>query len=172
MLKQKLNAVIRSLSSHDFDGMLKVINDAAQAYRGVIPEDQWRTPYMPADELQSEITAGVQFYGWFEDDMLLGVMGIQPIQDTTLIRHAYVLPRYQRRRIGGQLLQHLLRLTRTPEVLVGTWKAATWAIQFYKGHGFSAVSNYEKDQLLRRYWDISERQVETSIVLKFRRKST
>lgn len=158
--------MIRSLLPSDFDAMLKVINDAAQAYKGVIPDDRWKEPYMSAEELREEIKAGVRFYGWMEGKHLLGVAGIQAIKDTTLIRHAYVLPRCQRRGIGTRLLGYLMSLAETPEVLVGTWADATWAIRFYEKHGFKLVSSREKDRLLRTYWNIPERQIETSVVLR------
>jgi GNAT superfamily N-acetyltransferase len=157
--------MIRKLSLSDFDAILEVINDAAQAYKGVIPKDRWKEPYMPADELREEIKAGVIFYGWVEDK-LIGVMGIQTIKDATLIRHSYVLTKDQRRGIGEKLLKHLMTITYTPEILVGTWANATWAISFYEKNGFELVSHEEKDRLLHKYWDIPERQVETSVVLK------
>ena len=149
----------------DFNAILRVINDAAQAYRGVIPDDRWQEPYMSAEELKEEIEAGVRFFGWEEDRHLLGVAGIQALKDTALIRHAYVLPKYQRRGIGTGLLQYLVGLAGTPEILVGTWADATWAIRFYEKHGFKLVSPKEKDRLLRTYWHIPERQVEASVVL-------
>jgi GNAT superfamily N-acetyltransferase len=158
--------MIRSLLSSDFDTILKVINDAARAYRGVIPADRWKEPYMSAEELRKEIEAGVHFYGWVEDERLLGVTGIQSMKDTTLIRHAYVLPGYQRKGIGTGLLKYLVGLAKTPEILVGTWASANWAIRFYEKHGFKLVSSKEKDELLWTYWSIHERQVETSVVLK------
>jgi len=161
--------MICKLSPSDVDSVLRVVNDAAQAYKGVIPDDRWKEPYMSAEELKKEIEAGVRFYGWVEDDTLLGVMGIQHIKDTTLIRHSYVLTKYQRGGIGGKLLGHLMSLAKTPEILVGTWQDATWAIRFYEKHGFKLVSRKEKDRLLREYWNIPERQIETSVVLKFKR---
>lgn len=121
---------------------------------------------MSADELREEIEAGVQFCGWEEGGNLLGVAGIQALEDTTLIRHVYVLPRYQRKGIGTKLLEYLVGLAKTPEILVGTWADATWAIRFYEKHGFKLASTREKDKLLRRYWNIPERQVETSVVLR------
>jgi len=158
--------MIRSLLPSDFDNILKVINDAAQAYQGVIPADRWKEPYMSAEELKEEIEAGVWFFGWVERGHLLGVAGIQALKDTTLIRHAYVLPGCQGKGIGKRLLEYLVGLAGTPEVLVGTWADATWAIRFYEKHGFKLVSSREKDRLLRAYWHIPERQVETSVVLK------
>jgi len=158
--------MIRSLLPSDFDDMLKVINDAAQAYKGIIPDDRWKESYMSAGELKEEIETGVRFFGWEEGRHLLGVTGIQAIKDTTLIRHAYVLPGCQGRGIGTRLLEHLLGLAETPEILVGTWADATWAIRFYEKHGFKLVSSREKDRLLRIYWNIPEKQVGTSVVLK------
>ena len=121
---------------------------------------------MSAEELEEEIEAGVRFFGWVEGERLLGVAGIQTLKDTTLIRHAYVLSGCQRRGTGTKLLEYLTGLAETPEILVGTWAAATWAIRFYEKHGFKLVSSREKDRLLRAYWNIPERQIETSVVLK------
>jgi GNAT superfamily N-acetyltransferase len=153
----------------DLNSLQWVINDAAEAYKGVIPEDQWKEPYMSTEELQKEIEADVEFYGWMEEDILLGVMGIQSVKGTTLIRHSYVLSKYQRKGIGGKLLEHLTRLAKTPEILVGTWEDATWAIRFYEKHCLRLVSREEKDRLLREYWNIPERQIETSVVLRLKR---
>ena len=161
--------MIRGLSFTDFDAILGVINDTAWAYKGVIPADRWKEPYMPTGELKEEIEAGVRFFGWVEDGQLLGVEGIQAIKDTTLIRHAYVLTKFQGRGIGTSLLEHLMSLAETSEILVGTWADATWAIRFYQRHGFKLVSPEEKDRLLRAYWNIPDRQVETSVVLRFTR---
>ncbi len=159
--------MIRNLLSSDFDAVLKVINDAAQAYKGVIPNDRWKEPYMLAEELKEEIEAGVRFLGWVEDSHLLGVMGIQAIKDATLIRHAYVVTKCQGRGIGTELLEHLIGLAQTPEILVGTWANATWAIRFYEKHSFKLASPKEKDELLRTYWNIPDRKIETSVVLRF-----
>jgi len=162
-------AMIRELYPSDFEAILLVVNDGAQAYKGVIPDDVWKEPYMSAEELKSEISSGVSFYGWTENGVIVGVMGIQPVGEVTLIRHSYVLTGYQRTGIGGKLLEYLVGLARTEEVLVGTWEKAVWAIHFYEKHGFRQVSRAEKDSLLRRYWSIPERQIETSVVLRFRR---
>jgi GNAT superfamily N-acetyltransferase len=159
--------MVRGLLPSDFDAILNVINDAAQAYKGVIPDDRWKEPYISAEELKEEIEAGVQFFGWVEDEHLLAVVGIQPIKDTTLIRHIYVLAECQRRGIGIRLVKYMMGLAQTPEILVGTWADATWAIRFYEKHDFKLVSPGEKDRLLRTYWNIPERQVETSVVLRF-----
>jgi GNAT superfamily N-acetyltransferase len=158
--------MIDSLLPSDFDAILKVINDAAQAYKGVIPDDRWKEPYMSAEELREEIEAGVRFFGWVEGGHLLGVAGIQAIKDTTLIRHTYVLLRCQRDGIGTRLLEYLIGLAETPKVLVGTWADATWAIRFYEKYGFKLVSTSEKNRLLRTYWNIPDRQIETSVVLR------
>jgi GNAT superfamily N-acetyltransferase len=140
------------------------VNGAAEAYRGVIPADCWHEPYMPADELDREIDAGVVFWGYEDDGQLVGVMGIQDVGDVDLIRHAYVLPGNQRRGIGGALLERLTGSTGRP-ILVGTWAAADWAIDFYRRHAFELVPPERGAELLRRYWSIPDRQVETSVVL-------
>ncbi|MDD3581270.1 MAG: GNAT family N-acetyltransferase, partial [Desulfobacca sp.] len=156
--------MIRPCDQHDFEAIYAIINEAAEAYRGVIPADRWHEPYMPRDELQQEIEAGVVFWGYEESGELLGVMGLQPVQDVTLIRHAYVRTAQQNQGIGGQLLTTMCQQTERP-ILVGTWAAATWAIRFYEKHGFCLVSPAEKDRLLKKYWSIPERQIETSVVL-------
>jgi GNAT superfamily N-acetyltransferase len=161
--------MIRKLSSSDLDSILHIINDAAVAYKGVIPEDRWKEPYMSRVELKREMDESVVFYGWAEDECLVGVMGIQHVKDTTLIRHSYVLTAHQRKRIGGILLEYLKSLAETPEILVGTWKDAEWAIRFYEKHGFQEVSLKDKNDLLRKYWTIPKRQIETSVVLRLRR---
>ena len=158
--------MIYKVASSEFNSILSVVNDAAQAYKDVIPADCWKTPYMAPEELKAEIDGGVEFYGWGENNVLVAVMGIQPVKDVTLIRHAYVLTNHQRRGIGEKLLSHLLRLALAPKVLVGTWEAAWWAIRFYEKRGFKLASTKEKNKLLRKYWNITERQVETSVVLK------
>jgi N-acetylglutamate synthase-like GNAT family acetyltransferase len=156
--------MIRPCEANDFEAIYEIVNDAAQAYKGVIPADRWHEPYMPREELQHEIDAGVRFWGYEEDGELIGVMGIQDVQDVTLIRHAYVRTTQRRKGIGSQLLAHLRPLTDRP-ILIGTWVAATWAIRFYEKHGFRLVSEEEKNRLLKKYWTIPERQVETSVVL-------
>jgi GNAT superfamily N-acetyltransferase len=155
---------IRPVRADEFDTMLAIINDAAEAYCGVIPEDRWHDPYFSAEYLRSEIEAGVRFYGYEVDGELLGVMGVQDVADVTLIRHAYVSPRAQRSGVGGRLLRSLLAKTHKP-VLIGTWADAHWAVAFYEKHGFRVTSRDETTRLLKRYWDIPERQVETSVVL-------
>jgi GNAT superfamily N-acetyltransferase len=144
--------------------ILRIVNAAAEVYRGVIPADRWHEPYMPQDELDAEIAAGVAFWGYEADGALVGVMGIQPVEDVDLIRHAYVLPESQGGGVGSALIEHLQPLARG-RMLVGTWAAAEWAIRFYLRHGFVRVSPEEAAALLRRYWTIPERQIETSVVL-------
>ena len=157
-------AAIRPCGDHERDAVLAIVNAAAEAYRGVIPADRWHEPYMPQSELDGEIAAGVAFWGYEDGGELLGIMGIQPVGDVDLIRHAYVVPEAQGRGVGGELLEHLMG-SATRRVLVGTWAAAEWAIRFYAGHGFEQVTPERKSELLRVYWDIPERQVETSVVL-------
>jgi GNAT superfamily N-acetyltransferase len=143
------------------EAIFEVVNAAAEAYRGVIPADRWREPYMPMEELDGEIAAGVEFWGYEDGDgRLVGVMGVQPVADVVLIRHAYVLPAAQGQGIGGALLQHLTTGTDV-RILIGTWAAAEWAIGFYRRHGFVPVTPELKDRLLETYWNIPERQVET-----------
>lgn len=144
--------------------MYTVINSAAMAYQGVIPDDCWKEPYMPEDELAKEIEAGVIFWCREENSSILGIMGIQDVMDVTLIRHAYTRPAHQRKGIGAILLKHLASQTMRP-LLMGTWAEAKWAIKFYEKLGFSLVTKEEKNFLLRKYWNIPERQVETSVVL-------
>jgi GNAT superfamily N-acetyltransferase len=158
------------LSELDFDAILNVINEAANAYKGVIPTDRWKEPYMPAQELCEEVQGGMQFYGLKENNVLVAVMGIQPVKDVTLIRHAFVLTFHQRKGYGEKLLKHLTALASTPTVLVGTWRAAFWAVNFCAKYGFIQVSEEEKNKVLRTYWNIPERQVETSVVLKLVRQ--
>jgi GNAT superfamily N-acetyltransferase len=156
--------MIRRCSDADFAAIEAIINEAAEAYRGVIPADCWHEPYMTRSELMSEIAAGINFWGWDESGALAGVMGLQQVGDATLIRHAYVLPAHQGRGIGGALLKMFADQTAGP-LLVGTWAAAEWAIRFYERHGFRMVSTEEKDRLLETYWSIPSRQRETSVVL-------
>ncbi len=156
--------MVRSCTEADFAAILAIVNDAAQAYRGHIPADRWREPYMPEEELRHELDAGVVFWGWEQAGRLVGVMGLQDVADVTLIRHAYVATAARRRGIGGELLAFLLHRTSRP-VLIGTWAAATWAVRFYEQHGFRVVSLADKERLLRKYWRIPDRQIETSVVL-------
>lgn len=162
--------MISKLTTADSQAILTVVNDAATAYKGKIPSDCWKEPYMPAEELNEELQRGVQFYGWKTNGTLVAVMGIQPVGDVTLIRHAYVLTSCQRKGLGAKLLKHLLSLAKTGKVYVGTWQAASWAINFYEKHGFTLVSTEEKNKLLKKYWSIPKRQIETSVVLQLKRQ--
>jgi GNAT superfamily N-acetyltransferase len=156
--------MIRRCTDADLATIESIINDAAEAYRGVIPADCWHEPYMPRAELAAEIAAGVVFWGWDEAGSLVGVMGLQPVRDVTLIRHAYVRPSHQGRGVGRELMAALAGQVTGP-LLVGTWAAADWAIMFYERRGFRLVSPAEKQRLLDTYWTISTRQRDTSVVL-------
>jgi len=156
--------MIRPCGAADVPRIFAIVNEAAEAYRGVIPADRWHEPYMPMDELEREIAAGVRFWGLEEDGELAGVMGLQDVKDVTLIRHAYVRSHRQRRGVGSGLMDALVARARK-RLLVGTWAAATWAIRFYERHGFRLVSREEKDRLLDAYWTIPARQRDTSVVL-------
>jgi GNAT superfamily N-acetyltransferase len=155
---------IRRCRDDEREAILAIVNAAAEAYRGVIPPDRWHEPYMAAAELEAELAAGVEFWGYEADGALLGVMGIQPVRDVDLIRHAYVLPASQRHGVGGALIRHVQARAERP-LLVGTWAAAVWAIDFYRRHGFELVGPERTAALLRTYWSIPERQIETSVVL-------
>lgn len=159
---------IRRSTPADVPVIFTIVNDAAQKYRGVIPADRWHEPYMPMHELESEIAAGVQFWLAEEEGKVLGVMGIQDKGEVALVRHAYTRTTLQRKGVGTQLLHHVEGLLDKP-VLIGTWADATWAIDFYKRNGYTVVSYAEKEKLLRTYWSIPARQVETSVVLADRR---
>lgn len=155
---------IRASRPSDFDAILAIINEAAGAYRGVIPADRWREPYMPAEELKKEIADGVAFHVAEQDRRLVGVTGIQDKGEVALIRHAYVASAMQRRGVGTTLLRHVLALSDKP-VLIGTWAAASWAIAFYRRNGFTVVADEYRAPLLRKYWSIPARQIEASVVL-------
>jgi GNAT superfamily N-acetyltransferase len=155
---------IRLCRDDERPAILAIINAAAEAYRGIIPKDRWHDPYMPFEALLADIEAGVIFWGYERDGALLAVMGLQRVRDVDLIRHAYVLPGSQRRGMGGLLLEHLQRLSGR-QTLVGTWTAADWAIRFYTRHGFAPVSPSRKTALLKTYWTVPDRQIETSVVL-------
>jgi N-acetylglutamate synthase-like GNAT family acetyltransferase len=156
--------MIRLCHAGDFPVLLKIINDSARAYNGIIPADCWAEPYMSADECRHEIEDGVQFWGYEEEGELIGVMGIQHVRDVRLIRHAYVRTAKRRTGIGAELLGSFRVQTAQP-LLVGTWAAAFWAVCFYEKHGFLPVPADEKDGLLKKYWNISDRQIQTSVVL-------
>jgi N-acetylglutamate synthase-like GNAT family acetyltransferase len=159
---------IRQADDADLTQVLAIINEAAQAYRGVIPADRWHDPYMPEQELRHEIGSGVTFWVAEEDNRLLGVMGLQDKGAVALIRHAYVAPTTQRKGVGTTLLRHVEALAGKP-VLIGTWADASWAIDFYRRNGFTVVPPAQKEHLLRTYWSIPDRQIETSVVLADKR---
>ena len=154
--------MIRECQPSDIGKMHFIINEAARAYRDIIPADCYHQPYTPMDELEQEMKH-MAFFGWEVDKELVGIMGFQPIKDVTLIRHAYVLPQWQKQGIGNRLLSHLKNLVTTSHLLVGTWADAYWAIGFYQKYGFTLQP--DKNDLLRTYWDVPERQIETSVVL-------
>ena len=129
-----------------FQDIFTIVNDAAQAYKGVIPADRWHEPYMPLEELRDEIAAGVKFWGYADGGRLVGVMGMQPVKDVTLIRHAYVRTEKRNHGIGGKLLHHLLERIEG-KILVGTWQAAGWAVRFYQKHGFQLVGDRGEEPL-------------------------
>ena len=156
--------MIRVCGKIDVEVICNIINDSAQAYRGVIPPDRWHEPYMPLDELKREIAAGVKFLGYQDDTGLVGVMGTQPVKDVMLIRHAYVRMARRREGIGSALLTACVDRSEAP-VLIGTWTAATWAIDFYRKHGFSVIDREKKNRMLEIYWSIPERQIETSVIM-------
>jgi GNAT superfamily N-acetyltransferase len=156
--------MIRECAASDFEQIFQIINDGAQAYKGIIPADRWTEPYMSRDKLRHEIADGIAFWGFEAEGALAGVMGLQDVQDVTLIRHAYVRTANRNQGIGGKLLSHLRTITSRP-VLIGTWADAVWAIGFYEKHGYRVVDPVEKDRLLKKYWNIPDRQVETSVVL-------
>jgi len=156
--------MIRGCTERDLSDIYAVINDGAHAYRGVIPTEHWRDPYMPLDELRSEIAAGVRFWGYELSDQLIGVMGLQEVLDAALIRHAYVRTAYRNQGVGGQLLAELRNQTER-RLLVGTWAAARWAIRFYEKHGFRLADERTKNRLLKRYWSIATAQIAASVVL-------
>ncbi len=154
--------MFRICQPNDIERINFIINEAARAYEGVIPSDRYHQPYMSMDELKREMKR-MTFLGWEVDGELVGVMGLEPIKDVTLVRHAYVLPRWQQQGIGSKLLNRLKTLVTTSRLLVGTWADAYWAIRFYEKHGFTLLPN--KDKLLKTYWDIPQRQIETSVVV-------
>jgi N-acetylglutamate synthase-like GNAT family acetyltransferase len=156
--------MIRECVASDFEQIWQIINDGAQAYKGIIPADRWTEPYMSREKLRHEIDDGVEFWGYQEDGTLAGVMGLQHVQDVTLIRHAYVRTSSRQRGIGAALLSHLREKTARP-VLIGTWADAVWAIRFYEKHGYRVVDPAEKNRLLKKYWNVPDRQIETSVVL-------
>jgi N-acetylglutamate synthase-like GNAT family acetyltransferase len=160
----KTENMITKSKTEDFIQIYEIINDAAQAYKGIIPADRWHEPYMTQEELKKQIAEGVEFWCYTEEHNIIGVMGIQFKGDVTLIRHAYVRTAARNKGIGGKLLDHLSTLSTMP-ILIGTWADAIWAIAFYQKKGFRIIVGEEKNNLLRKYWSIPARQIETSVVL-------
>jgi N-acetylglutamate synthase-like GNAT family acetyltransferase len=160
--------MVRPATQADFQRIYEIINDAAQAYKGIIPADRWHEPYMPQAELEAQIADGVRFNCYLENDEIVGVMGIQDKGEVNLIRHAYVSTKRRGGGIGSILLRELVDSSPKP-ILIGTWKAADWAIRFYEKHGFTQMSEEDKNRLLKTFWNIPERQIETSVVLKDQR---
>jgi len=156
--------MIRRCTPNDLSAIYAIINDAAQAYKGVIPQDRWHEPYMPLEELREEIAHGVVFWGFESEGTLAGVMGIQDRGEVDLIRHAYVRTRDRNRGIGSELLRHLEAMTTKP-ILIGTWADAAWAIRFYQKHGYRLLGRADTERLLKKYWSVPERQIATSVVL-------
>jgi GNAT superfamily N-acetyltransferase len=161
--------MICKLSNTNIQEIITIINESATAYKGKIPADRWKEPYMDIQELKEEFQRGVQFYGYMENNNLVAVMGIQPVNDVTLIRHAYTLTSQQRKGIGEKLLDHLLILAQTERILVGTWETAPWAVKFYEKNGFRPLSREDTNKMLKKYWNIPERQVATSVALECKR---
>ena len=158
--------MIRQCTAAEFESILSIINDAAQAYRGVIPDEHWHEPYMSEDQLRREMDAGVEFSCFEDSGKVVGVMGIQVVKDATLIRHAYVVSEVQGRGVGSELIRFLIPRAKE-KLLVGTWASASWAIGFYERNGFRMVGQERKDDLLRTYWTISREQKDVSVVLEY-----
>jgi GNAT superfamily N-acetyltransferase len=155
---------IKPCERKDESEILAIINESARAYRDVIPSDRYHEPYMTVDELRKEMRE-MTFFGYQENNRLLGIVGYQPVKDVTLLRHLYVRPEYHRHGIGRKLTEHVIGVAKTARILVGTWEAATWAVEFYQRCGFKLLPN--KNKILREYWKIPERQIELSGVLSF-----
>ena len=158
--------MISEYKKTDTSKILNIINDASIKYKGVIPDDCWKEPYMSEQELIDEFNDGVRIYGYNHNNELIGVIGIQEVKDVVLIRHAYTLSSYQGKGAGSALLEYLLKKNLNSRLLVGTWKDATWAIKFYEKFGFILHTKEEKTLLLKKYWKIPSKQIENSVVLE------
>ena len=158
--------MITEYTTNDLSNILNVINDAALKYKGVIPDDCWHEPYMLEQELINEFDNGVRMFGYVKNTILVVVMGIQELENVTLIRHAYTLSDYQGIGIGKSLLQYLLKTNKSDSWLVGTWQDATWALRFYVKNGFVLHRRKQTDQLLKKYWKVPLKQMENSVVLE------
>ena len=158
--------MIREYKKSDSSKILYVINDAAIRYKGIIPDNCWHEPYMSEQKLVNEFNAGVCMYGYHHNNKLIGVIGIQEVKDVILIRHAYTLTSYQRKGIGSALLEYLLKKNPNSRLLVGTWRNAAWAIRFYQQFGFILHTKEQTTLLLKKYWKITSKQIENSVVLE------
>ena len=158
--------MIKECTQNNTSEILNIINNASIKYKGIIPNDCWKEPYMSEQELLEEFSDGVRMYGYHQNDKLIGVIGIQEVKDVILIRHAYTLSSYQNRGVGSALIKYLLNKNQDSRILVGTWKDATWAIKFYQKFGFILHAKEETTLLLKRYWKISTKQIENSVVLE------
>ena len=158
--------MISEYKKTDTSKILHIINEASLKYKGVIPDNCWNEPYMSEQELIGEFNDGVRMYGYHNNNTLIGVIGIQKVKDVILIRHAYTLSSYQGKGVGSALLEYLLKKYKNSRLLVGTWKNATWAIQFYKKFDFILRTKEETALLLKKYWKIPTKQIKNSIVLE------
>ena len=158
--------MIRKYTKIDSSKILHIINDAAKKYKGIIPDDCWHEPYMSEQELIDEFNDEVRMYGYHDNNKLVGVIGIQEVQDIILIRHAYTLTSYQNKGTGSAMLEYLLKKSQNSRLLVGTWKNATWAIRFYEKFGFILHAKEQSTLLLQKYWQITPKQMKNSIVLE------
>ena len=158
--------MISEYTKSDISKILHVINDASLRYQGIIPNDCWHQPYMSEQELIDEFSDGVRMFGYNQDNKLIGVIGFQEKKDVTLIRHAYTLTSYQGKGTGSALLEYLLKKNKNSRLLVGTWRNSTWAIRFYKKFGFILHSKKQTTLLLKKYWQISSKQIQNSVVLE------
>ena len=158
--------MIRKYTKIDSYKILHIINDAAKKYKGIIPDDCWHEPYMSEQELIDEFNDEVRMYGYHDNNKLIGVIGIQEVQDIILIRHAYTLTSYQNKGTGSAMLEYLLKKSQNSRLLVGTWKNATWAIRFYEKFGFILHTKDQSTLLLKKYWKIPSKQIKNSVVLE------
>ena len=158
--------MIKEYTKNDCYEILYIINDAAERYKNVIPDNCWKEPYMPESELLDVFEEGVKMFGYVQDDKLISVMGFQEIMEVVLIRHAYTLTKYQGKGTGSTLLRYLLDRNKDSRLLVGAWRDAKWAIKFYEKFGFILHEKKESNSLLEKYWNIPPKQIENSVVLE------
>ena len=150
----------------DSSKILHIINDAAKKYKDIIPDDCWHEPYMSEQELIDDFNDEVRMYGYHDNNKLIGVIGIQEVQDIILIRHAYTLTSYQNKGTGSAMLEYLLKKSQNSRLLVGTWKNAEWAIRYYQKFGFILHTKKQSTLLLKKYWKIPSKQIKNSVVLE------